>query len=231
MDVDESGIVSSQWIKLKFVIGRWPNVLNYPRVVYKKYTSMGAAPTFPVQRVPITFESAKTYTSSGKKDWSRCTRVNITEFEKSTQKHFENVIEKRRCAKEAREKLDDLTPFLDKYEQWTARDIEDLRTQFMSFDINGDGLIDFPELDRALNELGDKSTSGARRAYFDAIDVDHSDSIDFEEFLEYIHSQLLSKVTTEGLSQAIGSVCSYGQKCARALRCMTFSEQMEAGLF
>ncbi|XP_071850079.1 fimbrin-like isoform X2 [Apostichopus japonicus] len=187
---------------------------------------MGSLPSFPVQREPITFESSNLYTACGKKDLSRCTRTTITEFEKVTEKFFEPVVKKRLNEFEAKEKFEDVTHFANRFPEWDENDIWDLKIQFMAFDLNNDGLIDFPELNKALNELGDKSSSEKRKRYFEEIDIDHSDSIDFEEFLE-----LLAKVSKKGLSEAIGSVGSVGRKLAMLARHLSLDEQMEAGIF
>ena len=36
----------------------------------------------------------------------------------------------------------------------------------------------------ALDKIGDKSSEEQRRKYFTEVDTDHSDGVDFEEFLE-----------------------------------------------
>lgn len=58
----------------------------------------------------------------------------------------------------------------------------------MSFDINEDGMIDESELSQVLDRLGDKTSHAQRQAYFLRVDQDGSDGVDFEEFLELVHS-------------------------------------------
>lgn len=43
----------------------------------------------------------------------------------------------------------------------------------------------------ALDEMGDRSTTEERWRYFEELDTDHSDGIDFEEFLEVCWHQSL----------------------------------------
>lgn len=40
----------------------------------------------------------------------------------------------------------DVTHFANRFPEWDENDIWDLKIQFMAFDLNNDGLIDFPEL-------------------------------------------------------------------------------------
>jgi Ca2+-binding EF-hand superfamily protein len=58
-----------------------------------------------------------------------------------------------------------------------------LRDQFMSFDLNEDGLIDHDELSMVLDQLGDKTGVEEREDYFRRVDYDGSNGVDFEEFL------------------------------------------------
>lgn len=79
----------------------------------------------------------------------------------------------------------------------------------------------------ALDELGDTSTKQERRIAFDQIDVDHSDSIDFEEFME-----LLTVVSKDGsLSDAIGKMCKRGTDKMSIIRTMSVDRQLQLGLF
>jgi Ca2+-binding EF-hand superfamily protein len=67
--------------------------------------------------------------------------------------------------------------------EWKNHSLEALIVVFRTIDINEDGLIDFYELCSVLDEIGDDTTEQQRRKYFLNIDLDHSEGIDFEEFL------------------------------------------------
>ncbi len=41
---------------------------------------------------------------------------------------------------------------------------------------------------QALDEIGDESTIEDRQKYFDEVDSDHLDGVDFEEFLEVLYT-------------------------------------------
>ncbi|XP_054766974.1 calcium-binding protein 5-like [Lytechinus pictus] len=190
---------------------------------------MGINPSFPipVPKTHISFEPEFSYSSSGhKRDLN--IEYDKTGFESATEKNFQVFVEQRKKAREAKIKFDDLDGLRKKFPHYTVGQIQDFKYQFMSFDINQDGLIDYPELQHALDELGDTSSDQKRRRAFDQIDVDHSDSIDFEEFVE-----LLTKVVAQdgSLSEAIWKMCKRGTEKTSIIRTMPVERQLELGLF
>ncbi|XP_072033024.1 uncharacterized protein [Amphiura filiformis] len=95
---------------------------------------------------------------------------------------FVSMIKRRKDARLAKAKFNDMNRIAKNYKHWNRVDLEDMKYQFISYDLNHDGLIDFPELEKVLDELGDTTSHELRRKIFDEIDVDGSDSVDFEEF-------------------------------------------------
>ena len=91
-----------------------------------------------------------------------------------------------------------------KWQKWDEGTIDSYRLQFRVIDLNEDGLIDFHELYEfthnehrllliiqlscfrchALDEIGDTSSTEDRKRYFREVDVDQSEGVDFEEYLE-----------------------------------------------
>ncbi|XP_022095808.1 calmodulin-like [Acanthaster planci] len=190
---------------------------------------MGLAPSFPIKTQPMNFVSVLAFDTSGKRRKHFRQRNDITEFESLTSKYFGRFVEERQKAQEAKEKFNDLVGLAARFPQWHESDIADFRSMFMNFDQNHDGLIDFPELDKALNELGDTSAYQVRKRKFDEIDEDHSDSIDFEEFLHLIDNVMMS--SEEGISGALGDMCKRESQNANILRHLSIEQQMTAGLF
>lgn len=181
----------------------------------------------PVPKTNISFETSEAYSSSGKKK-DAVVVFDKTGFEAATEKSFRYFVEERIKAREAKEKLDDIEDLTIKFPEYSMAQIEDFKFQFMSFDVNQDGHIDYPELQHALNDLGDLSTNEQRRLAFDLIDIDHSDSIDFEEFMELI----TTVVSREGsLSQAIGNMCKRGTEKTSIVRTLPVERQIQLGLF
>ncbi|XP_003727589.1 troponin C [Strongylocentrotus purpuratus] len=190
---------------------------------------MGLNPSFPipVPKTIISFEPEISYNTSGVKKKDIEIEYDKTGFESATEKNFQAFVEERKKAREARERFEDLDALQKKFTRYTLAQLETFKFQFMSFDINQDGLIDYHELQIALDELGDSSTKQERRLAFDQIDVDHSDSIDFEEFIE-----LLTVVSKDGsLSDAIGKMCKRGTDKMSIIRTMSVDRQLQLGLF
>ncbi|XP_071789923.1 uncharacterized protein [Asterias amurensis] len=190
---------------------------------------MGLSPSFPIDKEPPNFEDLKAFNISGKRRQDFEQETDITEYECLTHKYFKRYVKERQDAQEAKAKFNDLVGLAARFPQWTEADIAGMRSQFLSFDINHDGLIDFPELDSVLSEMGDTSSSSVRKERFDVIDEDHSDSIDFEEFLHLIES--VSSTERGGISDTIGAMCEQGSKNANIIRKLTVEQQIYGGVF
>lgn len=59
--------------------------------------------------------------------------------------------------------------------------------------VNEDGMIDYQELNAVLDTLGDTTSEAERREYFNSVDTDNSNGVDYEEFLELVHKVLIGK--------------------------------------
>ena len=108
-----------------------------------------------------------------------------------------------------------------------------------------------------LDEIGDTSTIEERRRFFHEVDVDRSDGVDFEEFLEvfryqcwlasirqlvsinllfYVYTQLIDRVETglAGSIDSIGRVCLSTQSDVQdvmQIGQLSLKQQIQNGLF
>ncbi|CAK8678869.1 unnamed protein product [Clavelina lepadiformis] len=114
-----------------------------------------------------------------------------------------------------------------RFPQWEPDDIGDYKIQFEIFDLNCDGLIDFKEMNQVLDEFGEPSEEEDRLKYFKEIDLDHSNSVDFEEFLLVVSK--LQASSAPGTS--IGNIVAKGAKQVKELRRMSVYKQLTNGLF
>ncbi|XP_051556402.1 uncharacterized protein si:ch211-122l24.6 [Myxocyprinus asiaticus] len=72
--------------------------------------------------------------------------------------------------------------------QWTPEDLLNLRHQFEVFDKNVEQLLDYNELNTALDFIQDQSSPEQRRAMFESVDTHQSNSINFEEYLQLMNN-------------------------------------------
>ncbi|CAH1800795.1 unnamed protein product [Owenia fusiformis] len=201
---------------------------------------MGNIISFPVVNPPITFEMDTDFAPTGERIVEKKRRTN--RFERITEDFFQYLLEERAEIIKAKQKFleVDMEAILARYPRWTADDIQDYKTQFQTFDPNLDGLIDFNELCSVLDELGDKTTTATRRKYFDQVDVDRSNGIDFEEFLELIWVVSKPKdpeldsdeeAENEEAGNQLGELCLKGGETAQRVRRLSVVQQMQQGLF
>lgn len=71
---------------------------------------------------------------------------------------------------------------------------EELRAVFNAFDEDGDGILPIPGLLRRLAE-SDLMPETEARALLEEADVDHSDSLDFDEFVELMDKLFVDAVS------------------------------------
>ena len=64
---------------------------------------------------------------------------------------------------------------------------------------------------QALDEIGDTSSLAERKRYFKEVDVDQSDGVDFEEYLEVytVHASWLPKTGMGGVCLNVGYTLSF----------------------
>ncbi|CAI4229409.1 unnamed protein product [Auanema sp. JU1783] len=70
--------------------------------------------------------------------------------------------------------------------------IDDLKTIFREFDLNGDGYIQKEELLSVMQRMGQSPTDDELEAMLNAADKDQDGRIDFEEFLTVAYANPLS---------------------------------------
>eukprot|EP00041_Stephanoeca_diplocostata_P007272 m.101632 g.101632 ORF g.101632 m.101632 type:complete len:202 (-) comp16813_c0_seq5:744-1349(-) len=143
--------------------------------------------------------------------------------------HWNVILDQRSKCSDAKRKLNEtsITDYLQRYETWSEADVLSLRDQFMSFDTNCDGLIDYHELNTVLDNLGDTTSVEDRREYFSVIDADDSEGIDFEEFLQLVHGILVG--TTQewtGFDRLCEETLNQKSACNR----LSITQQVAAGL-
>lgn len=188
--------------------------------------------SFPVKRRQFCFRDPLDYAVTGdRKTESIIFDGPQNPFESLTADLFLPIIEERMNIIGAREKFRNFNASMlkEKFPNWTMEQILDLKSQFQTFDLNQDGLIDFQELSNVLDELGDESDEETRRRYFRELDEDNSGAVDFEEYLTLVNamSSKQGKIT----STKLGFICSKGSENANRLRKMSVVQQIDNGLF
>lgn len=108
------------------------------------------------------------------------------------------------------------------YPHWDVEDILDFKALFQSFDLNGDGVIDFRELCLGLDELGDTTKPEERRLHFTTLDVDSSGVVDFEEYLVLVNMMLKNKQK---------ALFYNAEVTPRNIRQLSVGKRLEHGLF
>lgn len=174
---------------------------------------MGLIPSFPFQYEPVCFvkESYLTLNGSWKKKFLKFKEDTILSekevigkaynppkpWEENAQDLYKKIIYERQSIHKARLKFHeyDTEKIIKKWPKISADTFLDLRSFFLSFDVNGDYLIDFKEFCLVLDELGDQTPLYTRKSFFHEKDLDKSGALDFEEFLE-----LFSNITSLPIS-------------------------------
>ena len=119
-----------------------------------------------------------------------------------------------------------------KFPKLTDQELEDMRLQFKTFDMNQDNLIDYDELMQVLNDLGDTSDEEMRENYFAEVDEDGSGAIDFEEFIGLVYRLRYTSTPNEGQGQGIALIANLsGYDNLQTLAKLSLSEKMLNGLF
>ncbi|XP_070573637.1 uncharacterized protein [Ptychodera flava] len=192
---------------------------------------MGIAPSFPLQLVPINYSNPSSFTSTGEHQENFELHTEETVFEKITKKFFVTMVDERERMIEAKRKLQsmDYESYTKKY-GWSESEIADISAQFCTFDQNQDGVIDFHELCKALDELGDHTSKEERRAYFDSVDDDNSGGIEFDEYLQLVREVMRHQREGQA-SGKLDDLCAHGTERAIKIRKLSVLQQMESGVF
>lgn len=142
---------------------------------------------------------------------------------------WDKILQQRTNSNVAKRKFDEqsVAEYIRQYPEWNETDLITLRDQFLVFDQNEDGIIDYSELDQVLDKWGDTTDQSERVAYFAQIDNDDSDGVDFEEFLELAHNILTGSTDT-----ASGFAKLYKERMAQKSACnrLSIAQQVAAGL-
>ena len=64
-------------------------------------------------------------------------------------------------------------------------DYDDMLTYFSNFDSKKNGVLDFSEFARLVNDIGFHIDENELRMGFEKIDTNHDNEIDFEEFMAW----------------------------------------------
>eukprot|EP00039_Didymoeca_costata_P020037 m.339809 g.339809 ORF g.339809 m.339809 type:complete len:196 (-) comp18978_c0_seq1:841-1428(-) len=185
---------------------------------------------YPLDASPLCYELQQDFDECGERIQRQENQESLSHYHLAQQPFWDVVLEQRAKSTVAREMYTDtnVSEYARLYPQWNERDIANMRDQFMTFDLNEDGLIDCDELNILLDRLGDKTSLEERQAYFQAVDDDESNGVDFVEFL-----QLVSQVTT-GKADA---QCGFGKVYVETVNQhtstyneLTEEQQLKAGL-
>ncbi|CAD5111835.1 unnamed protein product [Dimorphilus gyrociliatus] len=163
---------------------------------------MGLMPSFPFIYEPVCFveESFLDLNGNWTTEFIHYQTVNIPndkevyenafrhprDWEENACDLYRKILPERQRIQNARLKFHDCSvqEMIRKWPQTTLDTLLDLRSFFLSFDVNGDCLIDFKEFCMVLDELGDRTPLCSRKSFFKQKDSDKSGALDFEEFLE-----------------------------------------------
>ena len=142
------------------------------------------------------------------------------------------IFAERKTAQEKRHLLSvDDFEYTKRYQFWEADDISDFKAMFKYFDSNGDGLIDFQEMNHMLNQLGEISSEEERYVVFEKIDVDKSKTIDFEEFLMFLDRVREEKSFETPFGKKLEGIVKHGAQQINNVRQMSVYRQIANGFF
>jgi len=84
-------------------------------------------------------------------------------------------------------------------------DPEQVKAVFAKYDQNGDGLIQLEELTQVMTTLGKMSAADAKKL-FSAMDKDHSGSLDYKEFVDWIFKAPKSEAKAKAILASGGAM-------------------------
>nr|XP_039268086.1 calmodulin-like protein 10 [Styela clava] len=189
---------------------------------------MGNLMSYPLQPEIISYHRPQDYNSFGE-------RKNIPKEENVIEKlhyaHLEEVFASRQNSNTRRKLLDvSDEEYAKKFPQWSPAEISNFKAQFLIFDSNRDGILDFIEMNSVLDEFGESSKPNERWRCFNSMDIDHSGTVDFEEFLIVI-SRLQRADKKDPVEENILNIVTRGARQVAKLRNMSVSQQIADGLF
>ncbi|XP_074643567.1 uncharacterized protein LOC141900532 [Tubulanus polymorphus] len=182
-----------------------------------------------VGRAPVSYESAEVFSPTGERFPDHQVYHKKSEFKKAIDDFFQQFVEERRYLKQMKLKFRELDPrsLKAKFPNWETQQLLDMKSQFLLFDLNKDGLIDFDELCTVMNELGDKSSTEERQKYFSKVDTGAKGKVDVEQFLEllYLYEQEYS------VSSEKADLCFVAQQKGAGVRRLSIVQQVQHSVF
>ncbi|XP_064619574.1 uncharacterized protein LOC135483010 [Lineus longissimus] len=188
---------------------------------------MGIRASFPLAQSPVAFKKTFEYDASGLQT-TRQKKEGRNDFEVATSRLFHHIEKDRIKLQEAKHKFREFKAedMKRSFPNWKANQLIEFKSQFLMFDLNQDGLIDFEELNEVLIDLGDESSDEERRDYFNNYDEDGSGRIDFEEFL-----QLLYRVQFDDCDSLTSNIYKKSGEESRRIKRLSIVDQMHHGVF
>jgi hypothetical protein len=86
---------------------------------------------------------------------------------------------------------------------FSASALRELEDKFQEFDTSGDGTISFEEFYKALQNIGEALTEEEAREIMATIDLDHNGTINFIEFVRFVHTLRTKDQSGEGKSRFV----------------------------
>ncbi|XP_077998749.1 uncharacterized protein LOC144451716 [Glandiceps talaboti] len=156
----------------------------------RSLSNMGMKPSFPVYVEPILYEPQDHFTSTGRRrvvnNRKMVVKYHLTEFQKINNQIYQDVVTQRRMTNFPKRKLHrvDFRKLHQKYPQWALENLSEFRVEFMAFDTDQDGLLNFEECCNTLTQLGNDSSHQVRdRLFYENVSMDFPEHVDFEEFV------------------------------------------------
>ena len=184
---------------------------------------------YPLDITPMCFDQRDHFDAAGNRVVNVAETICPSHYKQAQKPFWDRILEEKAKSSRAKQKFTErsVAEYIDLYPEWKEVDLTNLRDQFMSFDTNEDGLIDFDELSTVLDRLGDKTSAAERVAYFGTVDTDGSNGVDFEEFLELVHQVIMGSADAQC---GFGKVYVETSTNIAACNDLSIEEQLEAGL-
>ncbi|XP_077869419.1 uncharacterized protein LOC144360727 [Saccoglossus kowalevskii] len=157
---------------------------------WRKLSSMGVKPSFPVVVEPILYEPQTHFTSTGRRrvinNRRMVVKYQLTTFQKINNQIYQDVGTQRRMTLLPKRKLHraDFKRLCQKYPRWGVEHLAEFRFEFIKSDIDEDGLLNFVEYCSSLDRLDDDSLEEDRLSVFQQhVSLEFPEHVDFEEFI------------------------------------------------
>lgn len=153
------------------------------------WLKMGLAPSFPIEMEPVSFEPNEFFSITGSRRvvGNRELRISCqeTKFHQIHENIYKGMIENRKKFQLPKEHLEKVSfdELCRQHPRFTPANIAEFRIEFIHQDDDEDALLDFNEICKALDRLGDDSEHDLRyNCYTEAMTAQLS-KVDFRDFL------------------------------------------------